>query len=250
MSNQTTSSSKLARYLQLTRSPTYALIVAVPLFLIYHAGVWVVNGGSSVGLHNAAEVAVMRPFLALGPYGQPVFLLLIAVTTYFVYQLDTRERRVRIVRSFLGLMLVESLVYGAFLGRVVNTLLQPIFHVPFMGTGMSGVGLPAQLVLSFGAGLYEELLFRVILVGVLFLAFSRATRWRTEAAYAAAAVVGAVVFSAYHYIGPYGDPFQVYSFLYRFVAGLLFNILYRVRGFGIVAYTHAFYDVIVTLHSL
>ena len=104
-------------------------------------------------------------------------------------------------------------------------------------------------MLSLGAGLYEELVFRVILVSALFLFFRRVSGSQGAGVYVAAALLGAFVFSAYHYVGPYGDPFSLQTFLYRFVAGLVLNVLYLVRGFGITAYTHAFYDVLVTFVS-
>jgi hypothetical protein len=62
-----------------------------------------------------------------------------------------------------------------------------------------------------------------------------------------AAVLGATLFSAFHYIGPYGDPFTLPSFVFRLIAGLLFSAMYLLRGFGITAWTHALYDVMVIL---
>src|ERR687886_834068 len=57
-----------------------------------------------------------------------------------------------------------------------------------------------------------------------------------------ATALGALVFSAFHYIGPYGDPLEVRSFVFRFIGGLAFSALYLLRGFGITAWTHALYD--------
>src|SRR5204863_144219 len=62
-----------------------------------------------------------------------------------------------------------------------------------------------------------------------------------------ATVAVAAVFSAFHDIGPYGDRWQLYSFAFRMVAGLFFSALYLVRGFGITAWTHALYDVLLLL---
>ena len=58
-------------------------------------------------------------------------------------------------------------------------------------------------------------------------------------------LLGAAIFSAFHYIGPYGDRWQLYSFLFRLIAGLFFSGLYLLRGFGITAWTHALYDVLL-----
>jgi hypothetical protein len=59
--------------------------------------------------------------------------------------------------------------------------------------------------------------------------------------------LGALIFSAFHYIGPFGDRFTLASFTFRAVAGLLFSGLYVLRGFGITAWTHALYDVFLAI---
>jgi hypothetical protein len=61
-----------------------------------------------------------------------------------------------------------------------------------------------------------------------------------------ATVVGALIFSAFHYIGPYGDRFTLATFAFRAIAGVLFSALYLTRGFGITAWTHAIYDILLT----
>ena len=62
-----------------------------------------------------------------------------------------------------------------------------------------------------------------------------------------AAFAGAIIFSAFHYIGPYGDHFQVQSFVFRALSGLAFSGLYLTRGFGITAWTHSLYDAFLLL---
>ena len=46
-------------------------------------------------------------------------------------------------------------------------------------------------------------------------------------------------------MGPYGDQLQLGSFVFRAIAGVAFSALYIVRGFGITAWTHALYDVML-----
>src|SRR5439155_157483 len=82
------------------------------------------------------------------------------------------------------------------------------------------------LLFSLGAGIYEELLFRVLLVGALAAAARGLLGWRPLTAGIAATLAGAAIFSAFHYIGPYGDRWQLYSFAFRMVAGLFFSALY------------------------
>ena len=110
----------------------------------------------------------------------------------------------------------------------------------------AGYSLATQVMISLGAGIYEELLFRVILVSGLALLGRKVFGWSLTAAGVFAVGLGALIFSAFHYIGPYGDRFTLGSFAFRTVAGLLFSGLYLLRGFGITAWTHALYDVFLT----
>jgi membrane protease YdiL (CAAX protease family) len=104
----------------------------------------------------------------------------------------------------------------------------------------------ARLVGYCGAGLYEEVLFRLLMLPIAVWAFER-LGCSTIAAGLWAILLSSLLFSAAHYIGPLGDSFAVYSFTFRAVAGLFFAILFLLRGFGITAGTHFFYDLLVGL---
>jgi hypothetical protein len=152
-------------------------------------------------------------------------------------------------------MLAESVVYALLFGLVVGTLtgllLGGLVTAPGMrlvaGQAQAALGLPTQLMISLGAGIYEELLFRVLLVGALAWGGRHLLGWRPMWAGVMATLVGALVFSAFHYIGPYGDRLDLPSFTFRALAGLVFSAMYLLRGFGITAWTHALYDVFLTL---
>jgi hypothetical protein len=68
---------------------------------------------------------------------------------------------------------------------------------------------------------------------------------RTVPAGVFAVALGALIFSAFHYIGPYGDPLELGSFVFRMIGGLVFSAMFLLRGFGITAWTHALYDVLL-----
>jgi hypothetical protein len=87
----------------------------------------------------------------------------------------------------------------------------------------------------------------VILVSGLAWLARRVFGWGPVATGIFAVVLGALIFSAFHYIGPYGDSLELGSFMFRTVAGLLFSGLYVLRGFGITAWTHALYDVFLAV---
>jgi len=145
--------------------------------------------------------------------------------------------------AMLGEAIALALIFGFAVGSVTSGVLGMLqtLAVP----GGPEMNWWTRLMVSLGAGIYEELLFRVLLVGALAAAARALLGWRPLTAGVAATFAGAAIFSAFHYLGPYGDRWQLYSFAFRMVAGLFFSGLYLARGFGITAWTHALYDVLL-----
>lgn len=228
-----------------TRAPRYALLFAAPLLLLYEALGFALAGSAAGGIRNGADVLLKSAFLVLGGHtGLALFGVLLVGTAAWLVWRDwrrARELRPKLFAAMLAESVVYALLFGGVTSRLTAALLQPL------AIGGTGFDLPTQLMVSLGAGLYEELLFRVLLVGALFALLTRRAAWPTWLAGTVATLVGALVFSAFHYVGPYGDPFELGSFTFRAVAGVLFSGLYLARGFGIAAWTHALYDVFLTL---
>jgi membrane protease YdiL (CAAX protease family) len=114
---------------------------------------------------------------------------------------------------------------------------------------MSVGGVLGTISSYLGAGVYEELLFRVVLLNLVvgLLAWMRAG---PRAGLIGGVVLSSLLFSAAHYVPGSGDAFRWVTFLFRFMAGAYFAVLFRYRGFGIAAGTHAFYDVLVALSAM
>ena len=97
-----------------------------------------------------------------------------------------------------------------------------------------------------GAGIYEELLFRLMMVPLL----AQGLRWcgcQANWSWVGRRTDVKSDFCRRHHIGTLGEPFQWYAFLFRATAGLFFAALFLYRGFGIAAGTHAAYDMLVGL---
>jgi hypothetical protein len=184
-----------------------------------------------------------------GTKGPVILLACLTAAGLWLVIRDLRANRRDLHAAFFGLMLAESaglaLVFGGVVSAVASGLVRPTALL--VQATVAELGTGSRLMLSLGAGLYEELLFRVLLVGGLAWVGRRLLGWRPLVAGLAAVLVGALVFSWFHYIGPYGDPFQLYSFVFRTIAGLAFSALFLLRGFGITAWAHALYDVFLLL---
>ena len=101
--------------------------------------------------------------------------------------------------------------------------------------------------LAIGAGIYEEFLFRVLLIAGLTRILGFIFLWKQLARKIVALIISGGIFSAFHFMGEYGDFFSMELFLLRFFAGIILGGLYLFRGFGITAYTHSIYDLIVLI---
>lgn len=233
-------------YFEASRQPRYSLLFAAPLLLGYELLAWMLSHDGT-GLRNGADVLLKWLFATLGgPRGVVLFgVLLIGLGAWLVVR-DLRQVRERLQPHYFALMLLESSLLAILVGIVVGRATQALLE-PLSISQLEQAGVATRLMLSLGAGLYEELLFRVIIVGLLSVAGRRLLGWSPLATGVAACVVGALVFSGFHYVGAYGDQLELGSFVFRTLAGLVFSALYLARGFGITAWTHALYDVYVLL---
>jgi len=113
--------------------------------------------------------------------------------------------------------------------------------------------LLANLVTGVGAGIYEELIFRLILMCILMMLFQDILRLDRKNSITLSVLVSAALFSAHHHIvfvnGQFAPaaPFNWPEFGFRTIAGVYFAVLFAIRGFGITVGTHAFYDIIATV---
>jgi hypothetical protein len=239
----------MSRYLELTRSPTYSLLFAFPLLLLYEAGAVYIAQGNGAALRNGADV-LLRTLLALGGVeGTLALTAMVAAGSLILIILDRRRvRRPLHVRHFAG-MTMESAVYALLLGLVVGSATHWLLETLSLSSGsgsFASLSLTEGLVLSLGAGLYEELVFRVLLVGGIFAVLRGSGLSKGQSGFLSV-VAASLLFSAFHYIGPYGDVWALPSFLFRFLAGVAFSVLFLARGFGITAWTHALYDVFIVV---
>ena len=112
------------------------------------------------------------------------------------------------------------------------------------------LGLLANVVTGIGAGIYEELVFRLILIIALMVLFQDIFQLGHKISIILSVFISAALFGAYHHIvyleGQFiqSSPFNWAEFGFRTIAGIYFAVLFAIRGFGITAGAHAFYDII------
>lgn len=216
--------------------PWTDLALTLPIFCGYHVAVVFLD------IRNAADV-VTREFLALAHQNVWQYWLLtlaIGVVYVGVLALAGRGHHLRTSR-FVGIA-VEGVIYAVAMRLAASWVIGELQLA--RGGGIEGRW--AGFVMSLGAGFYEEVLFRVGLYGLgakLVTTLVPAFPLRALVAPALWAIVSALVFSGWHYVGELGDAFQLRSFVFRAVCGLAFTVIYQFRGFAPAVWTHTLYDV-------
>ena len=215
--------------------PWSDLVLTLPMFVGYHLGV------IFLPIRNAADV-VTRELVALADHDMAAYgglTLGIGLVYVLVLGLAGRGHALRWQRFVL--IGAEGIAYAVAMRLLASYVVGRVF----LGGAPSGPF--GGMVMSLGAGFYEELAFRVVLFGaglkVVRLVFPTTTHLRRILVPGTWALVTAAVFSGWHYIGSLGDPFDAQSFLFRWVCGAAFVAIYALRGFAPVVWTHTIYDV-------
>jgi membrane protease YdiL (CAAX protease family) len=119
-----------------------------------------------------------------------------------------------------------------------------------LAKGAAEDGVFSSVVMALGAGFYEEVAFRVTIFGAGAAVLKRVLGLTGLTAFVATAAWGlaeSLAFSAWHYTGSLGDGFELHSFVFRAVCGLVLTAIFALRGFAPAVWTHALYDVWVMI---
>ncbi|MFB6351647.1 MAG: type II CAAX prenyl endopeptidase Rce1 family protein, partial [Bradymonadaceae bacterium] len=228
-------------YLAKTRDPYANLILVLPLFVAYQFGILLTGG-----VRNGVDFMTDLLFLAAGQNLWTYLAINLGIILAFVVALVVMRDKGNFKLEIWPWVIGESTIYALFLGTGVITIMRHLGMGQLLATGAGGhFGLIDKLVLSIGAGMYEELVFRLILTGGLFWLARRVLDWTSWMAAIFAVIASSLAFSGVHYIGSMADTFQLGSFLFRFFAGVILAVIYYLRGFAVAVYTHAIYDIMV-----
>ncbi|HZF52491.1 MAG TPA: CPBP family glutamic-type intramembrane protease [Polyangiaceae bacterium] len=220
------------------------LALTLPVFLVYHLGVVLLP------VRNAAD-PVTAELKALANQSLPLYAgLTLAVGIAFILVLATLGRREALSGRRFALIAVEGALY-AFLMRFAGAYVVGSLRLappPVVGENLTAF---SGLIMSLGAGFYEEIAFRVGLfgLGALLLKATFGKGMKGLMLVAGWAVVAAAVFAGWHYVGALGDPWSLQTFVFRAVCGLVLTAIFAFRGFAPAVWTHALYDVwVMVIH--
>ncbi|MHC4399833.1 MAG: CPBP family intramembrane glutamic endopeptidase [Planctomycetota bacterium] len=235
--------------------PIASLVFVAPLLLVYEIGMLTLGPEA---VRNGADVWLRQLLSGMG-LGQYFLLPVLTVAILLGWQHATR-RPWHLSGGILSGMLLECVLLALCLrlllqlqGSVFDAVTGATAAIKGQPSGGAGTPVTTRIVVGYlGAGVYEELLFRLISLPLAVWAFRVLGAPRRPSVVFAVVLLSAV-FAAAHYVGEYGDAFQLsdpsfwFGFSFRFLAGVFFSVLFVHRGFGVAAGTHAGYDILVGL---
>ncbi|TET35151.1 MAG: CPBP family intramembrane metalloprotease [Planctomycetota bacterium] len=237
---------KLSRteYLERTKDFWNSMLLVLPVMFFYQVSILAVANETN----GVDFIWIIIVKLSEGPYKEyaiwvylgftgAIMLLMIVLSIVF-------RHKERFSWNYVLPLVGECTLYAIILGVVAVVVTRWVIEAnPEMTVSPAEIGPFSILVISAGAGVYEEIVFRLVLFGGFLRIMKKGFEIPEVPAVVAAVVVSAALFSLAHYLGP--EPFRLASFTFRFVAGAIFCILYALRGFAAAVYTHTIYDIVV-----
>ena len=218
-----------------------SLVLVFPLFLIYQVGVLF-----TLPMLNGADFLTVFLFRNLGLSTQAYLGYTALVALSFAVGVLVLRKRQQFDGALVWRVFVESAIYALTMGSLIVFVMTRVFHIsPRLAGGIAGQSFGTRVVMSLGAGVYEETVFRLGIMAGLAALLERGVGFRRWVAALVALIVSSVLFSAMHHIPPYGDPFTIGVFTFRVLAGACFALIFWFRGFAVAVYTHALYDLYV-----
>jgi membrane protease YdiL (CAAX protease family) len=232
-------------YWKSTSHPIASVLFVLPLLIAYEVGIhFVAPTGDTTSLRNGADVWVRAQVKSFGlnfAYAVPVLLAAVLVGSALLRWRDRPKRPIGLVFG----MFLECTVFAVALWALWRNFIPLLEQVGVPLNSLNTQPVQSGSVLKFiGAGIYEEVLFRLILLrGLAFLL--QTVLLPKLAALLLSAVLTAIAFAACHHVGQLGDPLDSPIFLFRTVSGIVFALLYLLRGLGVAVGTHAAYNMLV-----
>jgi hypothetical protein len=210
-----------------------SLVLIVPLLFVYEVGVLF---SDSV---NGADLITRGVYTLCGADRAVYLTLHAAAAVAFLLWLRRSRRAAALELEVVGPVVVEALVYALTLGAAITLVVQDV-----LGLGAGGAG--HAVVAALGAGVHEELVFRLglFLGGAALLRHLGAS---PRVAWGVAFVASSLAFAAAHHVGAAGEPWAADAFAFRTLAGAAFAVIAWHRSLAHAVYAHVLYDLYVAI---
>ena len=220
-----------------------SILLLVPLLLLYEIGLFI----TKVDYRNSAEILILNSLALIHPVLKTrsgLLALNAGILIAFLAAWGFAKKRPPLKGTLL-FMMAESVFWSLLVLPVVVGIKGLASRL--LRAGGPPLTMGEEIVLGLGAGLYEELLFRLVLIAGGYVLLVRTLHVDPLWAQVSLVLVSALLFSGFHHMGPMGEPYAASVFVFRFLAGVFLGLLYVFRGLAIACWAHALYDVWIVL---
>lgn len=228
------------QYYYVTQRPWPSLLFVLPMLLIFELGSYLRQGGTdpkSIQLVATFLIEKMVEVFGSSGFFFPGLAMLAILLAIHLVGRHPWKFDAYVLPGMLGESLIWALPLLIF-NRVIHQA------ILYGGQAAQDAWLD-QVIRCFGAGLYEELVFRLIFITFGVMVLVDVFKLNRMPAAIAIIFLSALLFASQHHPPLGAEPFNIVDFTFRAVAGLYLAGLFVFRGFGIAAGCHSFYNVIV-----
>ena len=229
-----------SNYFNNSKTFLYSVIITFPLVVIYQLCNFIdIYKSSSIIINSVDLLSLIVSYLNIEypEFYKSIFIFCGYFLIIYFCKSKFNDNNVRI--KYALIMICEGFLYSL----VLYSLIINFSQIPLVISSQA----TSYLKMSIGAGIWEEFVFRVILINIFIYIFSIILK-SSRLIILLSVFISAILFSSFHFIGPISDDFIINSFLYRSIAGLYLGFLYVVRGYGIAVYCHMFYDLFLLIY--
>ncbi|NUN14592.1 MAG: CPBP family intramembrane metalloprotease [Myxococcales bacterium] len=226
--------SEFVRYFQQSANLLTGFVLILPLLMFYNAGLILTDWRPL----NGADFITTTVVRVGGLTG--MFYLQATLFVVFVFAIGYLRKKQKFTIGYFVPLLIESAIYAGVMGTLILFVMSETHMLSISNEPM---GILTALVISAGAGVHEEVFFRLVLIGGIGIAFRKLGDFSPGISAAFAILISSVIFSLAHYFGP--EDFAFFTFVYRTLAGIFFASIFVLRGIAVAVYTHFLYDVFV-----
>lgn len=236
-------------YMDRSSRPLAGLLLLLPLIVVYEVGT---RYFTTAALHGGEQQVIafskMQQFFRFfGANGRhlPALAVVASLLCWHIFRHDAW----RVELTTLFGMAMESIILSLplFLMGVLLARYYPLAGIPsgHASQPVTAHSMRDMLIMSMGAGVYEEFVFRLAAFSLLSTVFRDMMKMHAALGYPLMVLISGALFAAYHYWGT-SEPFVGRIFAFRTIAGIYFGFIFLLRGFGITAASHSIYDLIFT----
>ena len=145
-----------SEYFFKSKSLFYSLLATLPLFIIYEIGIFFLFQADIVFSKNGADVLIEEFIKMLGLNGYYAASSIFIIALFFILFIQRKNfQTFDISIKYISIMVLESLLYAGILFSVLQNI--------YLIQGLT-INVLNNIILSIGAGLYEELIFRFFFI--------------------------------------------------------------------------------------